>query len=291
MTSGVPYAEVIGDPIEHSKSPLIHDFWLEKLGLEGAYRATRVTGDELHLYLAERRRDPNWRGCNVTMPLKRAVVPYAGRLSDDTAVLGAANLLVPDGQGVLRAENSDVRGVAEPLSRSPRADYSGYVATYVQIVGSGGAAFAAGLGAARAGYSDFDVFCRSREQGLALARLVGTPFGECQSIEALGPIRNPGDGPEDQRYSHVIINATPLGMAGQPEVPVDLSSYYRDTIVFEMVYHPLETGLIKQARALGLRVIDGLDMLVAQAARAFGAFYGYPAPREHDAELRRILTR
>ncbi|WP_294171269.1 shikimate dehydrogenase [uncultured Sphingomonas sp.] len=289
MMSPTPYAEVIGDPIAHSKSPLIHGFWLGKLGLEGAYRATRVTTDELHLYLAERRRDPSWRGCNVTMPLKRAVVPYAGRLSDDTSVLGAANLLLPDGQGVLRAENSDVRGVAEPLSRLPRADYPGHVATYVQIIGSGGAAFAAGLGAARAGFGDFDVFCRSREQGLTLAGLIGTPFGECQSIDALGPIRNPDSGPEDQRYSHVIINATPLGMAGQPEVPVDLSSYYPDTIVFEMVYHPLETGLVKQARALGLRVIDGVDMLVAQGARAFEAFYGHSAPREHDAELRRLL--
>jgi shikimate dehydrogenase len=88
----------------------------------------------------------------------------------------------------------------------------------------------------------------------------------------------------------VLINATPMGMAGQPEVPVELSAYPADTIVFDMVYFPLDTGLIKLARGSGMRVIDGLHMLVAQAAPAFEMFFGLPAPREHDAELRALLT-
>ena len=122
-----------------------------------------------------------------------------------------------------------------------------------------------------------------------MAELVGAPFGKGHPLEALGPIRNPGDGTDDQRYSIVLINATPMGMTGQPEVPVDLSAYFPDTIVFEMIYNPLETGLVRQARQLGLRVIDGLQMLVAQAAPAFEKFFGQPAPREHDAELRARL--
>jgi len=283
------YAEVIGDPIKHSKSPQMHAFWLRKLGLDGDYRATRVTPADLADYLHSRRRDPSWRGCNVTMPLKTAVLAYAGRLGSDAELLGAGNLVVRKGE-LLRLENTDVLGVAEPLRQMGRAAYANHVATYVQIIGSGGAARAAGRGASLAGYGDFDIFCRNRAAGLELAALVGTPFGECQPLDALGPIRNPGDGPEDQRYSHVIINATPMGMAGQPDVPLDLSRYYSDTIVFEMVYAPLDTGLIRQARALGLRIIDGLDMLIAQAAPSFAALFGTAPPREHDAELRELLA-
>ena len=290
MTSVVPYAEVIGDPIAHSKSPLIHRFWLEKLGLEGEYRARKVGSADLHFYLHQRRRDPQWRGCNLTMPLKTRVMPFAGRVSREAQLAGAGNLLVRAEDGSLRLENTDVLGVAEPLSSLPKASYSDHVATYVQVIGSGGAAGAAVRGAALAGFGNFDIFTRNRSAGLALAALAGTPFGECQPLEALAPIRNAEDGPAAQRFSHVIINATPMGMAGQPDVPIDLSFYFPDTIVFDMVYAPLETGLLRQARALSMRVIDGLDMLIAQAAPSFQAFFGAPPPREHDAELRVLLT-
>jgi shikimate dehydrogenase len=284
-----PYAEVIGDPIAHSKSPLIHNFWLEKLGIDAEYRATRVTPDTLNTYLAKRRRDPAWRGCNVTMPLKQAAMNHADRSSADVQDVNAANILFPAEAGGLIAENSDIVGVADPLRAMARVDYPNHVATYVQIIGAGGAARAAGLGAIEAGYGDFDIFNRNPGQGDILAELVGAPFGKGHSLDALGPIRNPGDGIDNKRYSIVLINATPMGMSGQPEVPVDLSAYYPDTIVFEMIYNPLETGLVRQARQFGLRVIDGLQMLVAQAAPAFEKFFGQPAPRQHDAELRERL--
>lgn len=286
MTSGLPYAEVIGDPIEHSKSPLVHRFWLERLGLTGEYKATRVTLSDLPAYLQDRRRDPFWRGCNVTMPLKMAVVPLATELSEEAELLGSANLLMRDQQGRLCAENMDVIGVAEPLRRVASPADPGPVATSVQIIGSGGAARAAGRGAVLAGLSKIDVFCRDQDKGRALLATTQILAGECHPLQALGPTRDAGD----RRHSHVIINATPMGMEGQPEVSVDLSRYPSDTVVFDMVYAPLETGLIRQARALGLRVIDGLDMLIGQAAPSFGALFGVPAPREHDRELRQLLV-
>ena len=94
----------------------------------------------------------------------------------------------------------------------------------------------------------------------------------------------------DQRYCHIIINATTMGMAGQPEVPLNLECYPDDTIVFDMVYAPLNTRLLCEARARGMRTIDGLAMLVGQAAVAFEKFFFVPAPRKHDAELRALLT-
>ncbi|WP_426266152.1 shikimate dehydrogenase family protein [Sphingomonas sp. LHG3443-2] len=290
MTSRTPYAEVIGDPIGHSKSPLIHRFWLQKLGIKGDYRATRVSADELAPYFDSRCKDPLWRGCNLTMPLKEAAVPFAAQRSADVDKIAASNCLTRGEGNLLHAWNFDVQGVAVPLARETKATYSNHVATYVQIIGAGGAASAAALGAVRAGFSDIDVFARDPVKARAFAELLGTPHGQAQPLEALGPIRNPTDGADEQRYSQVIINATPLGMRGRPEVPVDLSAYYPDTIVFDMVYDPLETGLLRQARHLGMRTIDGLEMLIEQASHGFRRFFGADAPRQHDAELRRLLS-
>ena len=285
-----PYAEVIGDPIAQSKSPLIHGFWLKALGIEGDYRICHVRPEELADYFAQRRADVAWRGCNVTMPHKQAVMPFIDVISSRAQHVGAVNTIVSDTAGILSGSNTDVDGVAEPLRRHGLVDYPNHVATYVQIIGAGGAARAAAVGAMEAGYGDFDVFNRSLEKAHALAEMIGAPFGEGQPLAALGPIRNPGDGPEDQRYSHVVINATSMGMGGSDPVPIDLSSYYPDTIVFDMVYSPLDTPLLVEARRLGMRTIDGLEMLVGQAAVAFEVFFGVPAPREHDEELRALLT-
>jgi shikimate dehydrogenase len=285
-----PYAQVIGDPIAHSKSPLIHNFWLAKLGIDAEYRACHVRPEELEGYFAQRRKDAAWRGCNVTMPHKEAVIPFLDLVADRAARLNAVNTVARDSSGQLQGTNTDIEGVAEPLSKRKHSDYPNHVATYVQIIGAGGAARAAAMGAALAGYGDFDVFNRTTAKADRLAEMIGAPRGKGRSLEELGPIRNPEDGPGDQRYSHVVINASSMGMDGSTPVPIDLAHYYPDTIVFDLVYSPLETPLLKQARELGLRTIDGLEMLVAQAAAAFELFFGQPAPREHDAELRALLT-
>jgi shikimate dehydrogenase len=224
------------------------------------------------------------------MPHKEAVIPFLDLASDRARRLNAVNTIVRDSSGRLQGTNTDVEGVAEPLSQRELGDYPNHVATYVQIIGAGGAARAAAMGAAQAGYGDFDVFNRTVEKAEKLAKMIGAPHGKGHPLDALGPIRNSEDGPDDQRYSHVIINASSMGMNGSSPVPIDLAAYYPDTIVFDLVYSPLETPLLRQARDHGLRAIDGLEMLVAQAAEAFALFFGQPAPREFDAELRALLT-
>lgn len=285
---GRPYAEVIGDPIAHSKSPLIHGFWLEKLGIDAEYKACHVRPEELADYFARRRKDADWRGCNVTIPHKVSVMPLLDRLDPLARRVGAVNT-VTNGPAGLTGFNTDVNGVAEPLRELPIGNYPNHVATYAYIIGAGGAARGAIVGVEEAGPYGIDIFNRTVEKAHPLAAMAGAAFGEAHPLTDLTPIRNPGDGPEDQRYSHIIINASSMGMQGNPPVPIDLSRYYADTIVFDMVYAPLETPLLKEARRLGLRTIDGLQMLVAQAAVAFEKFFGQPAPREHDAELRALL--
>jgi shikimate dehydrogenase len=286
----VSYAEVIGDPISHSKSPLIHGFWIRALGLEADYRAAHVRAEGLGDYLAARRADPDWAGCNVTMPHKEAVLAHVDEVDPLAARLHAANCIVKRADGRLVAGNSDVDGVAEPLRRHAVGGYPGHVATYVQIVGAGGAARAAVVGAQAAGFHDFDMFNRTPAKADALAALAGAPFGTGNPLDALGPIRNPREPGAVQRYSHVLINASSLGMLGADPVPVDLCAYFPDTIVFDMVYAPLETPLLAAARAEGMRTIDGLEMLVGQAATAFERFFGVAPPRELDAELRAMLV-
>lgn len=288
----MPYAEVIGDPIAHSKSPAIHRFWLEKLQLEGEYRATRVAPDQLADFFQQRRANPDWRGCNVTMPHKQHVLRFAEARADEVEKAVAANTIVRGGNGGLRAFNTDVTAVATLLRRVRPPRYANRVATYVQIIGAGGAARAAAVGASSAGYCDIDFFNRTVAKAEELARWIGMPpAGHSGPLESLAPIRNEGDGSEEQRYSHVVINASSMGMSGNPPVPIDLSRYYPDTVVLDMVYSPLETPLISQARACGLRIIDGLQVLVEQAAAAFCQLFGAEAPRQHDAELRELLTR
>ena len=282
-----PYAEVIGDPIAHSKSPPIHNFWLAKLGIDAEYRATHVRAEELADYFAQRRKDANWRGCNVTMPHKQAVKAHLDTVSRDASRVGAVNCVYVQ-QDRLVGANTDVEGVREALAEGKPSvgDYPNHVATYAQIIGTGGAARAV----AEAIQCDLEFYGRDPAKAKALATECGLPEWFGLAIEDLGPIRNRGDGLDEQRYSHIVINATPLGMAGQPALFIDLSAYYPDTLVFDMVYAPLETPLLAQARALGLRTVDGLAMLIGQAAEAFRLFFGQPAPREHDAELRALLT-
>ena len=284
MTSAVPYAEVIGDPIGHSKSPLIHDFWLGKLGMQGEYRATRVGKDDLPGYLNDRRRDPAWRGCNLTMPLKEAALPLAARRSHDAELVKATNCIVAEGCAALCAHNTDVDGVRAALSDDPLRPARGSAATLFNLIGTGGAARAA-LAELRG--REFTIFGRDLAKARALAGEFGAGEGSHRHLDALVGNDQPV---AKERRRYVIINATSLGMTGHPTLEIRLDAYPANTIVIDMVYDPLETELLKEARRLGMVAVDGLVMLIGQAARAFELFFGAPPPREHDAELRRLLT-
>ena len=287
---GKPYAEVIGDPIAHSKSPLIHNFWLGKLGIDAEYRACHVRPDELADYFTRRRGDAEWRGCNVTMPHKQAVIPFMTNLDSLAMQVGAVNTIVPSKHGEMVGHNTDVAGVADPLRGQPKSTYPEYVATYAYIIGAGGAAAAAAVGYVEAGYHSLDIYFFNRT--VDKARKLANKFPGVEwfgsSLADFGGGNLPDSG--HQAYSAVVINASPLGMVGKPPLDVSLDSFHQDTIVFDMVYSPVDTPLLKEARQRGMQTIDGLEMLVAQASAAFERFFGQPAPREHDAELRALLT-
>lgn len=281
-----PYAEVIGDPIAQSKSPAIHNFWLGKLGIDAEYRAAHVRAEALTDYLRARTADAAWRGCNVTMPHKQAVMPELARLHPLAERIGAVNTVVREADGSLTGYNTDVAGFLEPLWS--RLDQR-HLFRMARVLGTGGAARAI-----VAALADANVVIVLAGRDLAKARALLEeldPGGEHHAVD-LAHFADPTDFAFDDRAGcfDLIVNASPLGMAGQPPLAFDLSHAPPGSIVYDIVTHPADTPLLRAARAAGLRTIDGLSMLIGQAAVAFEKFFGVPAPREHDGELRALLT-
>jgi shikimate dehydrogenase len=273
-----PYAEVIGDPIAHSKSPLIHNFWLKKLGIDAGYRACDVQTDQLETYFAERRADPDWSGCNVTIPHKQAVIPWLDEIDSKARGVGAVNTIQRDTEGWLTGTNTDIDGTGEAVAPAPVA---GQIAV---VIGSGGAARAAFAFLAGSTCNVVRVVARSPDKAAEAAK-------ECSLHAEIIPFSN---GTEAIMGASLLVNATQLGMAGQQPMPGfifdALEGLAPGALVFDMVYAPLETELLKTARGLGFETSDGLVMLIGQAATAFERFFGHAPPRHLDDELRGILT-
>ena len=285
---GIPYAEVIGDPVAHSKSPLIHKFWLGKLGIEGDFRRVPVPRGALASYLSSRRPDPDWRGCSITMPLKSEGVALVDRADDDVAAIGALNLIVP-AHGTLEGHNTDAAGFMEPLARlGADAPSPGTVAV---IVGAGGAARAVAFSLWKAGYG-LRIANRNRDHARMVADAVAGIPSIAVDTPAMYQLRHLVLGPPNcqPKGLSLLVNATPLGMLGRPPLDVSLGTAPESLIVYDLVYEPVETPLLRQARERGLRRIDGLAMLIGQARRAFSLFFGADPGYDHDVELRELLT-
>lgn len=269
-----PYAEVIGDPIAHSKSPLIHNFWLAKLGIDAEYRACHVRPDELADYFTRRRGDEEWRGCNVTIPHKIATLLHLDEVDNSVENVGACNCVTNEA-GALRGSNTDTAGVDWAIAE---------IHDSVCIIGAGGAA--------RATIPSLDVFCafdirivaRDPEKARNAFSHLDYDF-QFYSFDEVG---------DAMRGAQGVINATPLGMIGQPAMPAKVLDAIGLTdpraYVFDMVYVPLQTELLLAGQRCGRRTVDGLWMLIGQASISFRHFFGVLPPYQRDAKLRALLT-
>ena len=279
------YAEVIGDPIRQSKSPVIHGFWIERLGLDADYRAAHVTGDGLAAYLKERKADPEWRGCNVTMPHKQAIMPLLDRLEPLARRVGAVNTVVRAADGKLVGRNTDVAGFLEPLAEGLGHRHYFRMA---RILGTGGAARAIVAGLAKEGFT-LVLAGRNPDKARALLDEID-PAGD-HHVAPLDHFAGPSDFAFDDREGccDLVINASPLGMRGQPPLAFDWSHAPPGSIAYDIVTDPVDTPFLSGARAAGFATIDGLAMLIGQAAAAFTHFFGVAPPRGDDAALRERL--
>jgi shikimate dehydrogenase len=259
MADVVPAACVIGWPIAHSRSPLIHKYWLEQHGIAGDYRREAVAPESFPSFIAELPAR-GYVGANVTIPHKEAALALS-EPDDHARAVGAANTLWFD-RGRLRSTNTDVEGFIDNLDVcAPGWDRA--LAKAV-VLGAGGSALAVVDGLLGRGIERVHVVNRTPGRAEAVRDRLGgsvTPTGWDELAAVL-------DG------AGLVVNATSLGMTGGPGLAVDLGRLRPDAVVADLVYAPLETELLAQAKARGLKVADGLGMLLYQAVPGFERWFG-----------------
>ncbi len=268
------HACVIGWPVEHSRSPLLHGYWLKKYGIDGAYTKRAVAPEAVADFLRSLRAN-GYVGCNVTVPHKAAAFSAADEREDSAKAVSAANTLwLSDGK--LVAANTDTYGYMTNLSQqAPGWDRRD---APVSILGAGGAARAIVFGFLDAGVSEIRVFNRTRARAETLAQ----QFGSCIKVLDWSE-REAGS-----RDSAVLVNTTTIGMNGAGTLDLDLAGFDPECVVSDIVYVPLETELLRKAKSQGLRTVDGLGMLLHQGVPGFEKWFGV-RPEVTD-ELRNLIV-
>jgi shikimate dehydrogenase len=253
-----PRAFVIGHPIGHSRSPMLHGYWLKRYAIDGSYEKLDVPPEQLGDFFARFRKE-KYIGANVTIPHKMAVMSHVDRIDDVARAMGAVNALWWD-SGSLVGGNTDALGFIGNLDVTVQGWDSD--AGFTVVLGAGGAARAAAFGLKTRGFAV--ALCnRTVEKAQKLADELG------EGVTAHGPDELAKLLPE----ADLLVNATSLGMVGQPPTSVDLSPMKPSAIVYDAVYVPLDTGLLKAARQRGLRTVDGLGMLLHQGVAGFQKWF------------------
>ncbi|MGB7431207.1 MAG: shikimate dehydrogenase [Ahrensia sp.] len=254
-------AFVIGHPIKHSRSPLIHGYWIAQHQLDANYTAIDVAPAHLQDQV-NRVRNGDYCGGNVTLPHKEAVFALADTVSDTAKAIGAANTLIWKADTkTLHAHNTDAYGFTANLDAQAPQWRSGKTAL---VLGAGGAARAIIHALVQADYMRVMIANRTRSKAEILADMAPHI---CSTIDWQQKDIMVGD-------ADLIVNTTALGMQGQPALDISLDTAKPSLIVTDIVYVPLETGLLKQARAKRLLAVDGLGMLLHQAVPGFEAWFG-----------------
>lgn len=260
-------AGVVGWPARHSLSPLIHKAWLAVAGIDGDYRAFEIEPDGFEAFVAEAIRQ-GLAGVNVTTPFKARALAVADEAEPFAARAGAANLLLFSADGRMQARNFDGLGMLTAMGAVGYQPGSGPAV----VIGAGGAAHAAVAALADAGAPEIRILNRTADRAKQLTELAPARvrvIDWASTDEAFGGVA-------------AIINATTLGMTGQPPLHIDWRAAPPQAVVLDMPYARTETAFVAGARARGHPVADGLSMLIAQARPSFEALFGQAPPADID---------
>lgn len=267
-------AFVIGHPIAHSRSPLIHNHWLRHHNIDGAYEAVDVTVEGLPDFVAALKSGA-YRGGNVTIPHKQAVFNLCDSISDDAKTIRAVNTLVMRDDG-LHGFNTDLAGFLGNLDQN-NPSWAQNPQNAI-VLGAGGAARAVLVGLAQRGFDKIHILNRTVETAEKLAEELPGPF----QAAALSDFNNLAPAVS------LVVNTTSVGMHGTRFEDLDLTKVPSSALITDIVYTPLETPLLADARGLGLKTVDGLGMLLHQAVPGFKAWFGVE-PQVTD-ELRQMIV-
>jgi shikimate dehydrogenase len=275
-------AGVIGRPVRHSLSPVIHNAWLAAAGIDGVYVALSPAPDRLAAFIDGLRGGAVLRGVNVTVPYKEQALALADLANDRARNAGAANLLRFEADGAVVADNTDGAGLLGAFAA--QAPAFRVQAGPVAVLGAGGAARGAASALLDAGAPEVRLVNRTIARADAIAEALGArvrTYRWDQADEALGD-------------AGALINATTLGLEGGEPLDLDIVTLPATAVVMDMVYRPLATPLLVRARDEGRVIVDGLEMLIRQAEPSFEAFFGRAPPSSADvraAALHALETR
>jgi shikimate dehydrogenase len=272
----IPLAGVIGHPIAHSRSPALHGFWLRRYGVKGHYIPMDVAPADLETTL---RHLPKigFVGLNVTLPHKEVILKIADVISDRAALIGAANTLIFRKDGKIHADNTDGAGFVANLRQN--APHWVPAAGPAAVFGAGGAARAVIAALIEVGVPEIRIANRSRPRAEALRADFGAKLVVYDWVQAANMLEG----------AATVINTTSLGMAGKPEFRVPLDAIEPGAVVNDLVYNPLKTTFLAEAEQRGATIVDGLGMLLHQAAPGFERWFG-PTPAVDEATRQAVLS-
>jgi len=257
---------VIGDPIDHSLSPNIHNAAFRELDMDCTYIGYRILKDELEEGVAALKKI-NISGFNVTIPHKIEIMKYLDKVDEDCSIIGAANT-VTNTDGKLKGYNTDMDGFLEPIKKNNLEIKD----SSILLLGAGGAARAIATGFAKEKASNITIANRSIEKASQLCQFVNQIGIESKAIT----LDEVGDSASDYKF---VVNATSVGLKNEPS-PISTKSIDSNSVVYDIVYMPINTDLIKKSKENGAKVIYGYEMLLGQAVRAFEIWHETKAPYE-----------
>ncbi|HEY7991349.1 MAG TPA: shikimate dehydrogenase [Stellaceae bacterium] len=277
MTDSYRLAAVMGWPVAHSRSPVMHRYWLERHGLDGDYVKLAVPPDRLGPALRGLA-NLGFAGCNLTIPHKETALAFLDEVDPQARAIGAVNTITVLPDGKLHGANSDAFGFIANL----KAGAPGWTAASgpAVVLGSGGASRAVLAALLQAGVPEIRIVNRTQDRAAALAKQLGA------DLKVL---------PWEQRNTalagaNLLVNTTSLGMTGAPALDLSLDALPAAAVVNDIVYVPLETPLLAAARRRGNRVVDGLGMLIHQGRPGFAAWFGIEPEVTPELRARMVAT-
>ena len=269
-------AGVIGSPIAHSRSPLLHGYWLRKYGIRGLYIPMEIAQNDLEEVIRALPK-AGFVGVNVTIPHKEKVLAIADLVTDRAALIGAANTLIFRKDGKLHADNTDGYGFVENLRQN--APNWNPASGPAAVIGGGGAARAVIASLLEVGVPEIRLSNRTRARANALREEFGAKVSVYEWVQAGNMLEG----------AATVVNASSLGMVGGPDFRIPLDALSPTAVVTDLVYTPLETTFLRRAAEIGATTVDGLGMLLHQAAPGFERWFGQ-RPEVDDA-LRQVMLR
>jgi shikimate dehydrogenase len=280
---GLPFAAIVGWPVDQSRSPALHDYWLKQHGIAGHYgrlpvEPRRAALEELVAFL---RKTPNARGCNLTLPHKIDIMPLLDRVHPDAARIGAVNTVIKHADGSLEGRNSDGFGFLAHLKAS--APNWKPEAGPVVVLGAGGAARAIVCSLMDAGVPELRLINRTQENAVKLGMAFTPNDGRRIAIERWD------DRSDSLGGATLLVNTAAVGMTGKSPLAIDLGKLPKGAVVDDIVYIPLETDLLAHARARGNTCVDGLGMLLHQGRMGFKAWFGAD-PQVSEEQRKQVMA-